>query len=124
MSTKRFPSVRTLDRAFGDALLRTYANLDEARKAPARLRQAMENAGSNGRAVSESMQAIDGLLGTHGVECIRGADWHPFWGDVTALYCNTGDAYDTTLLYDTRAGTFHVTSYGAWVEAEEKRKAV
>ena len=70
----------------------------------------------------ERMEAINSLLGMHGVEVIRG-DWqNGYWCDIVATYANTGDSYDLTVLHvrgETRyedAGRFIVSSMGDFVE--------
>ena len=53
----------------------------------------------------------DRLLGTFGVEYLG--------GDI--YYCNTGDTYDLTLLYDERVDRFFVGTWGSLVEANPRR---
>lgn len=53
----------------------------------------------------------DKLLETFGVEYLG--------GDV--YYCNTGETYDVTLLYDERADRFFVGCWGNLVEANPRR---
>jgi hypothetical protein len=58
------------------------------------------------------MNAIDSIMCTHGVEAIYNAgDLHP-----TAVYCNTGEAYATTVLYCYKTRRFLVTSWGDYYE--------
>jgi hypothetical protein len=61
------------------------------------------------------MLAVDAVIGTCGTEAI--------WGDdgtrPVAEYCNTGDSYATTILYDYRAGKYRLTSWGDFVERLE-----
>lgn len=40
-----------------------------------------------------------------------------------ALYVNRGEAYARTLLYDTARAVFLETSWGDWLDAEERRRA-
>ena len=66
------------------------------------------------------LQRVDQILECHGVEPIRSEDhWDGCWGDIVALYVNTGETYDLTLIYDTRSGDFLVESWGDWVEKME-----
>lgn len=68
------------------------------------------------------MERINELLGTHGVEAIRGTRQNGYWGDVVAQYCNTGDTYGTTVIMI--RGTpprFIVSSFGDWVERNADR---
>lgn len=59
------------------------------------------------------------LLHGYGVESCRDERaWvDSYYGDTIALYVNTGETYDTTLLYDTEAKEFLVISWGDWYEA-------
>jgi hypothetical protein len=59
------------------------------------------------------MHVVNDLLGTHGVEYIRAN------GDAVADYCNTGDGYNWTVLYDIERGVFYVTSWADWIETAE-----
>lgn len=66
------------------------------------------------------MAAIDQILDTHGVEPIRDPrKWDRYWGDTIALYCNTGEAYAGTVIYDPHASTYLVTSWADWLEKYE-----
>lgn len=63
------------------------------------------------------MCAIDELLGTHGVEAIRSETlWDRYHGDVTHTYCNTGDMYATTVVFDCRTEEYMVTDIGTLLE--------
>ena len=66
------------------------------------------------------MLALDALIGTHGTEAIWGSD--PL--APVAEYCNAGDTYDTTILYDYTRGRYVLTSWGDWVEAHGDRLGV
>jgi len=68
------------------------------------------------------MEAINELLDTYGVEAIRGRYVDGYYQDIQAVYCNTGDTYDMTILLDHETERFHVTSFGDWVEANERRR--
>ncbi len=59
-----------------------------------------------------------------GVEVITDEDaWvDRYHYNIVAAYVNVGDTYTATLLYDTQAGEFLVTSYGDWLEAYEAEK--
>ena len=59
------------------------------------------------------MCAIDDTFETHGVEAIMSENGIR----CRAAYCNTGDTYCTTILFDYRSGTFKLTSWGDFVEA-------
>lgn len=72
--------------------------------------------------VDAALELADALMGTYGVEAIRGEGWEdPYYGDIVALYVNTGETYEGTLLYDVEADRFYATSYGDWIEAQERK---
>jgi hypothetical protein len=69
------------------------------------------------------MTVVDDLLGTYGIECIRATEeWDRFHGDVVAEYCNNGQSYDATILYDTERMVFYVTSWADWMETAERNR--
>jgi hypothetical protein len=64
------------------------------------------------------MMANSLLHGYGVVSCRDERAWvDSYYGDTIALYVNTGETYDTTLLYDTEAKEFLVISWGDWYEA-------
>lgn len=70
------------------------------------------------RRIDLILSALNELLETHGVEALRGR------GDqyqAIAEYLNTGDTYSPTLLFRHDTGTFRLTTWGDFVEANEKR---
>jgi len=70
-------------------------------------------------AVDRLLEKVDQKLGAYGVEVVRGPWQGGYYGDAVLLYVNRGDTYDATLVYDTQAETFSVTSWGDWVEQNE-----
>lgn len=56
------------------------------------------------------MYALDEILRTYGVEAI----WHD--GTLMAVYCNTGQSYDATMVYRYDKKYFSVDSWGDLVE--------
>lgn len=83
---------------------------------------------SGGRKVEAKMAAFDAILDTCGVEAIDAAaigdddvDWDSFWCDTVALYCNAGDTYASTILWDRDAGRFRITTWGDWVESRSEK---
>lgn len=63
--------------------------------------------------------AANEILGTHGVEAIEGTEHvDNYSGCFCVSYCNTGDTYAATLLYDHRTGRYSVGSWGDVVERE------
>lgn len=71
--------------------------------------------------VDLALDIIDLVLGTHGVEAVQDERISngSYYLNVGALYCNMGDTYDATVLYDVAAESFTVTSWGDWYEAWE-----
>jgi hypothetical protein len=67
------------------------------------------------------MRAIDVLLGTFGTEAIFGADdcMRPI-----LEYCNAGDAYAPTILYDYPRGRYVLGTWGDWIERYGERYGV
>jgi hypothetical protein len=73
------------------------------------------------------MSVIDQLLGTHGVEAIRGEWQNGYWCDIVADYCNTGDTYAVTVMRvrrDFGPDRFIVSTMGDFVERNEKRLGI
>lgn len=64
------------------------------------------------------MHAINATIGAYGTEAIFDAD-----GSVqpVAEYCNTGDTYNATILYDYVAGRYRLTTMGDFVERYGRR---
>jgi hypothetical protein len=77
------------------------------------------------RASEIALEALNELLGTHGVEVIRDERFHcPFdsyLGDIVASYLNTGDAYATTILLDHISSKWRLISWGDFVESLDAR---
>lgn len=65
-----------------------------------------------------TMHAINAVLECHGVESID--DGRTYCGRYLApraVYCNTGETYAPTVIYDYRTGTYKVQSLGDFVES-------
>ena len=73
----------------------------------------------------DRLEAINALLGMHGTEAITGEWQNGYWCDVVAVYCNSGDSYDATVI-QVRGGSrwersrFIVSSLGDFIERIEK----
>ncbi len=61
------------------------------------------------------MHAIDTVMGTHGVEAVY-TDYDSSLNHPTAVYCNTGETYDPTIVYCYQRDRFLVTSWGDYYE--------
>lgn len=62
--------------------------------------------------------ALNEILEGYGTEAIFGPDSYT---QPDAVYINMGDAYNTTLLYDHTRGRWIVTSWGDWIESQERK---
>lgn len=69
------------------------------------------------------LAALDELLTTCGVETIDTSEHiDRYWFHCRACYLNTGDTYNTTILFDTKKDRFYLTSWGDFVESLEGKK--
>lgn len=70
------------------------------------------------RRIERILSAMDEAAGTFGVEAFnsRKSRMHAI-----AEYLNTGDTYSPTMLFRHDTGTFRLTSWGDFFEANEKR---
>lgn len=69
------------------------------------------------------MKACDEILETCGVEAIESPSYQVdrYHHNIVATYCNTGDTYDVTILFETEAEKFRITSWGDWVEKSPRK---
>ncbi len=93
----------------------------DAARESARIARLISGA-SNSEKIDKVLEEVDKLIDGSGVEAING-DYHVdnYYGDIVALYVNTGDSYAATLLYETENDKFIVTSFGDWVEHNERK---
>jgi hypothetical protein len=72
--------------------------------------------------VDAALDAVNEAIGGHGIEAIEG-DYQVdrYYYNIVALYVNTGDTYNPTLLYETENERFLVTTFGDWVERNERK---
>lgn len=70
------------------------------------------------RRLEPVLEYCDRLLGTYGIEAIRveGHYTSKYWQDAVALYLNTGETYQATLIADVEEHEFILSSYGDFVE--------
>jgi len=108
------PSKKTIADWFGDYF--KHEGVDP-KVGAAMVRKAMEEA----KNPDDALNAVDALIKGHGIEVIRGEYYNNYYGDALALYINMGDTYAPTLLYMVRTGSWVVTSWGDWVERNERR---
>lgn len=71
----------------------------------------------------DRMQTINGLLGLHGVEALRGNWQNGYWCDIVATYCNTGDTYGITVICERGETRFDNARYyvGSWGDLVERK---
>lgn len=62
------------------------------------------------------LRAIDELLGTHGVEPLGPVDMH---AGPPYSYCNTGDSYAVTVVYERKGDRLILASWGDLAERHE-----
>ena len=67
-------------------------------------------------------KALNEILDGCGVEAIRGRYVDSYHIDIQAVFIELGDSYDATLLLDHETGDWTVTSWGDWVEQNEKER--
>jgi hypothetical protein len=77
----------------------------------------------------ERLEAIDKLLGMHGIEAIRGEWQNGYWCDIVACYCNAGDTYSTTVIQvrgnsQWNNSRFFVGNWGDFVERNQTRYGI
>lgn len=94
---------------------------DEARE----IKRLMDGA-QGGRSVEDAMLAIDKILGTYGTEAITAENsaHSGYFYDAVALYVNTGDTYNPTILYDVNKRRFELTTWGDWVENNDRKYGI
>lgn len=102
----RAPSLQRISEAF---------RLD--RESAAKVRQLIHSCNGSGRSVERTMERIDAIIETCGVESVRLDDCRGgYWQDCAAVYCNAGDSYAQTILYSVETDTFRLTDLGTFVE--------
>jgi hypothetical protein len=72
--------------------------------------------------VDRVLARIDRVMEAYGVESLEGPSWRrgPY-GNIVALYVNTGDPWTPTVIYDTTENEFQLTTVGDWVEDYERK---
>ena len=111
-------SAKKIAEAFKSDLARSKNATPESPKLIAALLKVADESHGSAKhaAVDAALEAANKALGMHGVEAIQGK-WHDrYYQNIVGLHLNSGDSYNTTLLYDTIAETFEITSMGDFVE--------
>lgn len=90
--------------------------------------RALRNAQRATRDMTSRKDRVDAILHhcnealeCFGVEAIMGDCYSPYYGSIVALYVNSGDTYNATIVYDVYQDRFYATTMGDWVEAYERR---
>ena len=107
------PSVKTLERLSpgnGRELRRCLEDYGYCRRHPAGAARIAE-CYHPPRKYDVRLSVCDAIMGTHGVEYISHKDDN-FHESLGLSYCNTGDSYASTLIYDHSKGAYRVTSWG------------
>jgi len=86
------------------------------------LAREMKTAAGDTDAVDRALDNANVAMHAHGIESIEG-DYQVdnYYYNIVALYVNTGDAYNGTVLYETENERFLVTTWGDWVERNERK---
>ena len=68
--------------------------------------------------IENIMNAIDCLIESYGVENVEDEDsyFDRFWFNTKAIYCNTGDTYNFTILYSIPKNRFYLTTLGDYLK--------
>jgi hypothetical protein len=61
--------------------------------------------------------ALNQIIGTYGTESIVEDNWKSYYHNINFIYCNTGDIYQSTIIFDTENGIFFIGSVGDVMEA-------
>lgn len=87
------------------------------RESAAKVRRLIHSCDGSGPSVARTMDRIDAIIETCGVESVRLDDSRGgYWQDCAAVYCNAGDTYVPTILYSVETDTFRLTDLGTFVE--------
>jgi hypothetical protein len=115
------PSKNTIIECLGDNLLKEYAPKD-ADTTACEIRFAII-AATTPRMVDDALDRINGLIHGYGVEAIRNPNdgWKRYYGDISLLYVNMGDTYAPTVIYDVKNQSWHITSWGDFIESKPRR---
>lgn len=110
---RHIPSLKKLNEWFGKQFAHEYG--DEATLKLKALRMLLEGWRDRGISSNAMLESANEYLRGHGVEYIESDN-----GRARAYYVNMGDTYNGTLLLDVRRHRVWVTTWGDWLEAEER----
>lgn len=114
---RHIPSKKMLQQVLGAVLGKTQIGFQEGSE---QLRKVLVEWRDRGIKSREMLETADHILEGFGVEYIRSEedDQHGAHG---AYYVNMGDTYNPTILLDLDRARVWATSWGDWVEAEERQ---
>jgi hypothetical protein len=113
------PSFKTIWSRFDRLLKHDYG--DGAKDAAKQIRAALVQWRDFNVDPDDVLKIANKILDGHGIEPVRAEGvWDRYYGDVIALYVNMGDTYESTLVYDVDKNRWWITSWGDWLEAEER----
>ena len=85
----------------------------------------INNTITNAELVDNLLDSFNSELSGYGIEAIRcDTVWDSYYCDICALYVNMGDTYASTILYDTVKGKFYITTFGDFVEKNERKYGI
>jgi len=122
---KHIPSLKKLREAFGKKLynprgLLTILDIENEKKSVERdirsLRRFLVRWRDDELKTQDLLEALNVYLQGHGVEYLHSEN-----DRARAYYINMGDTYDTTLVLDVPRRRVWITSWGNWVETEERQ---
>jgi hypothetical protein len=119
-----YPSIKTLQTIAGDrakdlrAIIDGTADPKRYENVEAWVRQCFHEPTDLEQRIEAANQILDGF-GVEALQCmnVHGAHYEPH-----AVYVNMGDTYTGTLVYDYARDRWLVTSWGDFVESEERRR--
>jgi len=106
VAMRHIPSYKTLRKSFG-----SYYSDKELRA----LRALLVDWRDEEIKRTQMLETASNILKGYGVEYLRSEN-----GRARAYYVNMGDTYETTLVLDIPRERIWITSWGDWVEAEER----
>jgi hypothetical protein len=68
-----------------------------------------------------ALNEIEGGKSYFDIEAIHGEHRNGYWQEIRALYINSGDTYNATLLYDRDTRRVYCTTMGDFVESLERK---
>ncbi len=111
---RHIPSLKRLRDFFGQQFRHDYGDEDILKLK--RLRSTLEGWRDGGISSRGMMEAADELLQGHGIEYLESVNER-----ARAYYVNMGDTYSATLILDIPRDRIWATTWGDWLEAEERR---